>query len=259
MEIAFRKYQATGNDFVMIDNRKGGFIPSKEMVLRLCDRRFGIGADGLILLETEGKGALKMRYFNSDGGEATFCGNGGRAFAAFAAALGIRGNPLVFAASDGLHTASLVEAGHPNYFVELAMSDVEVPNPDLINTGSPHHIVKVDKVSEVDVYMEGKKLRHDPRFMPGGCNVNFTEISGNQIRIRTYERGVEQETLSCGTGATATAIFYALHKPDGSHTREIQTQGGLLQVRFKKTGNRFTDIRLSGPAVESFYGNTDVL
>lgn len=256
MEIAFRKYQATGNDFVMIDNRKGDFNPQKDMVARLCDRRFGIGADGLILLESHESGVVKMRYFNSDGGEATFCGNGGRAFAAFAAALGITDNPLVFVASDGLHTAAVMESEHPVYYVELAMRDVEVLNPELIDTGSPHHVVTVDDVSEVNVEAEGKHLRNDPGFAPGGCNVNFSEFSGNQIRIRTYERGVEQETLSCGTGATATAIYHSLGQPDGFHSREILTRGGTLRISFLKAGNRFSDIRLSGPAAESFHGYT---
>lgn len=259
MEIAFRKYQATGNDFVMIDNRNGNFYPQKVVVARLCDRRFGIGADGLILLEYHESRVLVMRYFNSDGGEATFCGNGGRSFAAFAAALGITDNPLVFMASDGLHTAAVMESKHPAYFVELTMKDVEVLNPVLIDTGSPHHVVTVEKVSDVNVETEGKQLRHDPRFDPDGCNVNFSEVAGDQIRIRTYERGVEQETLSCGTGATATAIYHSLDQPDGPHSRDILTLGGTLRISFLKAGNHFTEIRLSGPAAESFHGYTHCL
>ncbi len=255
MNLHFRKYQATGNDFVMLDNRANLLTLLPETVAMLCNRRLGIGADGLIMIENHPEANFAMRYFNRDGKEATFCGNGGRAVAAFATALGITGEPLAFVASDGLHHASVLKSAHPEYLVELGMSDVQVENSELIDTGSPHHIVPVSDPVVIDVIREGRRLRNDPRFSPGGCNVNFAGTTEEGIVIRTYERGVEEETLSCGTGATASAIYYSLNAPDGLHTVPVQTRGGKLTLTFLKHGNHFSEIRLTGTATEVYTGN----
>jgi diaminopimelate epimerase len=258
MTIAFNKYQGTGNDFIIIDNRNGLFNPgNNELVKFLCDRRFGIGADGLILISSTSGYDFRMIYYNSDGNESSMCGNGGRCAAAFAIRNSIAGRTQKFMTFDGLHEA-IEEAG----IIRLKMNDVTghklIDNHYFINTGSPHYVVFAENVRNMDVRSRGKELRWSEKFAPAGTNVNFAEITGNGIFVRTFERGVEDETLSCGTGVTASAIASVLTGNFKPGNINIETPGGKLSVEFRKDGDRISDIWLSGPATFVFEGSIDV-
>ncbi|RFN60094.1 diaminopimelate epimerase [Marixanthomonas ophiurae] len=254
MKFQFFKYQGTGNDFVLIDNRQS--ILSKndtKLIARLCDRKFGIGADGLILLENHATVDFKMVYFNADGKESSMCGNGGRCIVHFANYLGIIESSTKFEAIDGMHTASI-----ENDTVSLKMNDVsEIEINDkylFLNTGSPHHVELVDNISIFDVFSEGRKLRNET-YGEEGANINFVEqLSENTFSVRTYERGVEDETLSCGTGVTAVAI--AMHKKEltKSDSVQLKTPGGKLIVTFENNKDGYTNVHLQGPAIKVFKG-----
>lgn len=254
MNLTFYKYQGTGNDFVMIDNRDNGFPKSNtQLVARLCDRKFGIGADGLILLENDEKADFKMVYYNSDGNTSTMCGNGGRCLVAFAKFLGIISDEATFIAVDGLHHAT-VESD----VVSLQMQDVaEVQENKIflfLDTGSPHHVQLVEDVQKVDVPVEGAKLRYG-LYGEKGSNINFvTAEDQDSFHVRTYERGVEDETLSCGTGVTAVALaMHKIGKVSGNKVA-IKTQGGNLNVHFERGDNGYYNIHLIGPAKQVFKG-----
>ena len=256
MNFTFYKYQGTGNDFVIIDNRNLNFPKNNtKLVNLLCDRRFGIGADGLMLLENDNSSDFKMIYFNSDGSESTMCGNGGRCLTAFAKKLGIITSETTFIAIDGLHHATITEEN----IVSLQMIDVEEvkiePNYVFLNTGSPHHVQFVDNLKDFDVKTEGSKIRYSDLYGKAGSNINFVEqISEIEFSIRTYERGVEDETLSCGTGATAVAI--AMHKlgKTNNSTVTINVEGGTLQVKFEAENGIYKNVHLVGPATFVFEG-----
>jgi diaminopimelate epimerase len=257
MIIPFNKYQGTGNDFIIIDNRNGFFNPPEPEKIRwLCNRRFGIGADGLILISNYPPSDFEMKYYNADGNESSMCGNGGRCAADFALRNGIAGSTQVFKAFDGIHHAKL-----ENDIIHLELNDVLIPTVKddnyFMNTGSPHYVIFVKNVSETDVYNEGKKLRWSDKFSPEGTNVNFVEIRQDGIFVRTFERGVEDETLSCGTGVTASAIATALSGQIDSDIIPVSTRGGDLTVRFKPGNEKITDIWLSGPAMFIFNGNIE--
>ncbi len=252
--ITFNKYQGTGNDFIIIDNRKAVFNPGDSvLVSRLCDRRIGIGADGLILIEEADGFDFRMTYFNSDGFEGSMCGNGGRCAAQFAIREGIAGKKLIFSAIDGTHKASAKDN-----IITLQMNDVKetglINGNYFINTGSPHYIVFSGNVAGMDVYNEGRRLRWSEDLPPGGANINFVEVKDNHIFVRTFERGVEDETLSCGTGVTASAIASVLSGHFDSNSVNIVTKGGNLNVEFKIEDKRITNIRLTGPATFVFKG-----
>lgn len=256
-EFHFFKYQGTGNDFIIIDNRHHVFPKNDtKRIERLCDRKFGIGADGLILLENDNSSDFKMLYFNADGNESSMCGNGGRCVVAFAKKMGVIGNSTTFNAIDGLHHALIHEDGQ----VSLGMKDVEnvefYDNGDLfLNTGSPHHISFVHQVNEVDVFTNGRKIRRSVLYGNEGSNVNFVQVeSPNTICVRTYERGVEDETLSCGTGVTAAVLAgYASNKLSSLEV-DVKTPGGVLTVSFQVRGGAFTKVKLTGPATFVFQG-----
>jgi diaminopimelate epimerase len=258
MNIFFNKYHGAGNDFIIIDNRDNYFNPTKRAVIELlCDRHFGIGADGLMLLENREDYDFKMRYFNSDGRESSMCGNGGRCMVAYAKKLGIIDTIATFIASDGVHTASI-----DNQIVTLSMKDVNPPiladGYHFIDTGSPHLIIPVESVEGVDVNATGRKLRFSEQFAPGGTNVNFLENQDQNIRVRTYERGVESETLSCGTGVTAAAISSRWDSGPGNYSVDVRTTGGELSVSFKIEKKMITSIYLTGPTKFVFSGEMEV-
>ncbi len=252
--LTFYKYQGTGNDFIMIDDREESFdVNDTATIARWCDRRFGIGADGLILLQNHEQHDFKMVYFNADGNPSTMCGNGGRCIVRFAQYLGIVSDNAVFEAVDGLHHATLT-----NHVVSLQMIDVPVvehyENHVFTNTGSPHHVQLTNNLKETDIFTAGRKLRQE-LYGVAGANINFVEpVGDNYFKVRTYERGVEDETYSCGTGVTAVAL--AMHATGKATANEVtlETPGGLSSVRFLHDGTGYRDIWLTGPAVAVFKG-----
>lgn len=254
MEITFYKYQGTGNDFVIIDNRSGHFPKDNvELIEKMCHRRFGIGADGLMLLEKHPTADFKMVYYNSDGRIGTMCGNGGRCMVHFANYLGVISDRTDFEASDGMHTGIIKED-----WVSLGMADVREiavsENFIFLNTGSPHHIESVNALKEYDVVSNGRRIRNE-QYGEAGSNVNFVEQLGEaRFAVRTYERGVEDETLSCGTGVTAVAIGMFETEKTKSNSISLETKGGQLNIRFKKEQGIYKDIYLEGPAEQVFKG-----
>lgn len=256
--MTFYKYQGTGNDFIIVDNRQQTINKNNTKGIKhLCDRRFGIGADGFILLENDEHSDFKMVYYNADGNESSMCGNGGRCIVAFAKFLGIIENETQFIAIDGLHNAK-VEAG----IVHLQMQDVSNiethNNHQFLDTGSPHHVEMVSGISNFEVKFYGSKIRYGEPYNEAGSNVNFVEqLKENHFAVRTYERGVEDETLSCGTGVTAVAI--AMHKigKTESKTINLKTQGGELKVAFNVDANGYHNIWLVGPAEQVFKGDIE--
>ena len=254
----FYKYHGTGNDFILIDNRTNIFVPSEEAIAHLCHRRFGIGADGLILLDPSEKFDFGMRYYNADGKEGTMCGNGGRCIAAFAQQLGLITDKCVFSSIDGEHHAIILKETKDNVQVSLQMKDVQrhklIDGNIFMDTGSPHYIIFFDGISQLDVFQKGKELRFNNKFSPKGTNVNFVEILNDGIFVRTYERGVENETLSCGTGVTASALAYGIEKGLDQGNININTRGGNLTVRFSRKRDYFTNIWLEGPAQMVYSG-----
>lgn len=255
MEYLFNKYQGTGNDFIIIDNRNKALQPGNiDLINKLCNRRFGIGADGLILISDHKEYDFEMKYFNSDGKEGTMCGNGGRCAVNFARSIGLAQNSTKFIATDGVHEAKVSDN-----IVNLKMSDVTeiklIKGNYFMNTGSPHYIVFVKNVAETDVFQTGKKIRWFDDFAPGGTNVNFVEVTEKGIFVRTFERGVEDETLSCGTGSTASAIASVLTGHLDTDHVDVKTMGGDLSVSFKIDGDLVKDVWLKGPA-EFVYSGT---
>jgi len=256
MQRTFYKYQGTGNDFIILDNRQDEVIGlSKKQIIFLCDRKFGIGADGLMLLNKEEGYDFKMVYFNADGNESTMCGNGGRCLVKFAYAMGIHKSVYTFCAIDGEHNAEITDKG----IVRLKMNDVNtVENHatySILNTGSPHFIKYSSNVKDIDVVEMGRDIRYSKAFEAEGINVNFVErLNEDSIFVRTYERGVEDETLSCGTGVTAAALASA-HNDNGFNLVNIKTLGGHLFVEFNKLSDtHFQNIWLCGPAEFVFEG-----
>jgi len=256
----FQKYQGTGNDFIMIDNRLG-FFPKESVALveKLCDRRFGIGADGLILLENDADTDFRMVYYNSDGNQSSMCGNGGRCLVAFAKSLGLISNSTTFIATDGLHHATILENG----LVSLQMKEVQELKIEadyaFLNTGSPHHVTLVNDIQNLDVKKEGAAIRYSDLYGKAGSNVNFVSQLGEaNFRLRTYERGVEDETLSCGTGATATAIAMNAIGKTNLNEIAIDVEGGKLKVSFEKTNTGYEKVILEGPATFVFEGEIEI-
>lgn len=256
MKIEFYKYEGTGNDFIMIDNRSN-FFPKNNtnLIAKLCNRHFGIGADGVILLENDLETDFKMVYFNADGSK-TMCGNGGRCAVAFAKKLNLINLKTNFTAFDGLHYAEV-----KNDIVSLKMIDVEdiriQENSVFAYTGTQHHVEMVENIDKYPVFEKGKKIRNS--YEAPGSNVNFVEqINENTFRVRTYEKGVENETLACGTGATAVAI--AMHKTNKTKSNYIHlpVEGGKLEVSFEEKNNRYTNVFLKGPAKFVFHGSIEI-
>lgn len=257
MKVPFDKYQGAGNDFILVDSRGAALDGESDRIRRLCDRRFGVGADGLILLLPAEGVDFEMRYFNADGRLGSMCGNGGRCAAHCARRRGLAGPRQRFLAYDGVHEAE-VEGDT----VRLGLADVRghriVEGNYFLDTGSPHLVLFVPAVDAVDVAAAGPAWRRSPLFAPGGTNVNFVETTPEGLSIRTFERGVEAETWACGTGVTAAAIALALKTGAARGPVRVRTRGGDLRVDFEVRGELVTDIRLTGPAAFVFEGAVEV-
>lgn len=256
MAISFYKYQGTGNDFIMVDNRKLTFPSDEQLVKRLCDRRMGVGADGLILLQNHSEYDFEMVYYNADGRIGSMCGNGARCTVRFAKHLGVIEDVAYFLAADGEHQASVERD-----LIQLKMNDVHdverIGQDFYLNTGSPHYVRFVDDVQALDVYKEGRAIRYNDRFSEEGTNVNFVQkMADNTIFVRTYERGVEDETLSCGTGVTACALVAGILGYNSPV--KVKTLGGDLEVTFEMEDSRFEYIYLIGPAKQVFTGSMPI-
>ncbi|MCF6213240.1 MAG: diaminopimelate epimerase [Flavobacteriaceae bacterium] len=255
MKLTFYKYQGTGNDFVLIDNRlKICDTSNTKRIAQICDRKFGIGADGFICLENKADFDFKMLYFNADGNESTMCGNGGRCIVAFAKYLNIIENSAHFIAIDGPHNASI-----NGNSVSLQMQDVNSIHVGkahvFLDTGSPHHVSYIKDINQLDVKQKGSRIRYGAPYFKDGTNVNFVEqIDNNTFKVRTYERGVEDETLSCGTGVTAVAIASHKMAKTKDSVINLQTEGGDLKVRFTEKEGLYTDVFLEGPTEQVFKG-----
>ena len=260
MILQFSKYEGTGNDFIMIDDRKLQFPANEELISKLCDRHFGIGADGILLVQHSEGYDFGMNYFNSDGSHATFCGNGGRCITAFAHQLGICENTCRFMAADGIHHAKIIENNGLVKIVELEMQNPVIYSSDknscYLNTGTYHVVKFVDNPDEIDIIESGREIRYDARFEPHGTNVNFSKILKKELYVRTYEKGVENETLSCGTGVTASAIAASLKY--GGNSFYVNTAGGRLLVSFDRTDDIFKNVKLTGPAKLVFEGTIEI-
>lgn len=260
MKIHFYKYQGTGNDFVILDNRDDRYSQiSKEQVRNICSRRFGIGADGLMMLNNKAGYDFEMKYFNADGGESSMCGNGGRCLVRFAADMGVFKNTYHFIASDGPHEAEIDTDGT----ISLKMKDVsnisEYGADFLLDTGSPHYVKFTGDVMGYDVVKKGRDIRYSDQFTEQGINVNFVQQKNDhEIIVRTYERGVEDETYSCGTGVTASALV-CFHNETGYNDVTVFTKGGKLTVEYDRAANEsYSNIFLCGPAEKVYEGDIEV-
>ena len=257
MNISFYKYQGAGNDFVVIDNRKNLIEAfDKEHVSSICSRRFGVGADGLMLLNLHSDYDFEMKYYNADGNLGSMCGNGGRCIVAFAKELGIIQNETTFLAVDGAHYAKIAASGN---WVNLQMIDVEaiteMDGAYILDTGSPHYVVIQENLAQLDVFTEGSKIRNNTTFAAKGINVNFVEVNSDGYFVRTFERGVEDETFACGTGVTAVALAMArLNNKIGKQRTNIKTLGGEMEIKFDYDGSKFSNVFLCGAAKFVFKG-----
>jgi diaminopimelate epimerase len=257
MEIKFYKYQGTGNDFVILDNRKKEYtFLNTSTIHSLCDRRYGVGGDGLMLLNEKNGYDFEMKYYNADGNESSMCGNGGRCLVKFAYNLGIHRSVYKFLAIDGEHEAEI----DTDETVSIKMKDVDnvkkFKGDHLLDTGSPHYVKIVNDVMNFDVYKKGYEIRYSKDFEKEGINVNFVEqlSEEDKIIVRTYERGVEDETFSCGTGVAAAALV-CYHNENGFNEVEVKTLGGALSVEYDRIDDgKYTNIWLSGPAEKVFEG-----
>lgn len=252
----YSKYHGAGNDFVMINAIKSPVTFSDDVVKEICDRRTGVGADGLIMVLPSEHYDFRMKYYNCDGHESTFCGNGGRCIAAFAVEEGLCSQNIEYEAIDGIHKAVVTKNSDNEFMVSVTMRDIDSYDLNeerlLINTGSPHFVTRVENLKTFDVRKHGAEIRNDKSISTDGVNVDFMQISDNQYNIRTFERGVEDETLACGTGVTASAIAASLWY--GGDDIDIRTTLATLNVKFKKSGNSIKDIVLTGPATHVFDG-----
>lgn len=256
MKLHFQKYQGTGNDFVIIDDRLIQFpTENLSVIKRICHRKFGIGSDGLILIQKDETVDFKMVFFNPDGSQ-SYCGNGSRCAVQFAHSINIIGERCSFSAVDGIHQGLVLDGNRISTSI-LPVSKIEkIGNDVFINTGSPHYIVFCEDVDGVDLIKEAREIRYSDKFKPGGTNVNFVQIiATDAIKMRTYERGVEDETLSCGTGVTAAAL--AVMK--GQEKIAVSTLGGDLEVSAVNEAECFKDIWLSGPAEFVFDGVIEIM
>lgn len=252
----FYKFHGTGNDFILLNGFSKVNLPTTQQISLLCDRRMGIGADGLIIIQEASGYDFEMVYYNADGSYATMCGNGARCAVAFACHLGICDKETRFLAGDGAHTATVEVVMENEWMVEVsinkvAISEIEGESTE-INTGTDHLVIRAPDPDAIDVMLEGRKIRFSDKYAQKGININWLKIGESQLRVRTYERGVEAETLSCGTGVTACTIVAAM--VTGKYEWDIKANGGMLHVSMTRIGNEMTNIRLKGPAILVFSG-----
>jgi diaminopimelate epimerase len=261
VKIRFYKYQGAGNDFILVDNRKNIVNHhDPKLIAHLCDRRFGIGGDGMMLLQDKPGYDFEMIYYNADGQPSSMCGNGGRCIVAFAKLLGVIDMETNFLAVDGPHYAKISASGD---WVSLQMIDVNEINQDkdayVLNTGSPHYIEMATGLKDKNVYRDGYAIRNNDTYKAKGINVNFVEPLNNGYFVRTFERGVEDETFACGTGVTAVALAMAKHNSQtGKLNTPIKVLGGDLNIRFETDGTNFSNIFLEGPALKVFEGYIEI-
>ena len=258
MKIVFEKYHGAGNDFIIIDDRNKNLKLCSDEISLFCHRRFGIGADGLMLLQKSNTLDFKMIYYNADGKEGSLCGNGGRCIVYFAGQLGLINRETKFEAIDGKHQAQIISVDKDKGIVSLKMTDIDriehFDNDYFLNTGSPHYVKIIESFDFIDILKEGKKIRWDNRFQPGGTNANFVTIKDDHLFVRTFERGVENLTLACGTGVVASSIVAAERSANRLDNYFIKTDGGDLKVKFNKKNNIYSDIWLEGPVVRVYEG-----
>lgn len=260
MKINFFKYQGAGNDFILIDHTANPLENiDNELIEQLCNRRFGIGADGLMFVTKHQDYDFEMHYFNANGKLGSMCGNGGRCIVAFAKHLGIINKETNFLAVDGPHYARISEDGE---WIDLQMIDVELVTRDgdayVLNTGSPHYVKTQENLKDFDVFNEGKNIRYNETYSEKGININFVEDFGDHLFVRTYERGVEDETFACGTGVTAVAMAMAKHKNQSGHIKtNIKVLGGDIKIEFDYDEKSFTNVFLCGPAKLVFEGEVN--
>jgi diaminopimelate epimerase len=261
MNLHFYKYQGAGNDFILVDNRNGAIDHhNPELIARLCDRRFGIGGDGMMFLQQKEGYDFEMVYYNADGNPSSMCGNGGRCIVAFAYDMKVIGTETNFLAVDGPHYAKI---SPEQQWVSLQMIDVDKVSADgaasVLNTGSPHYVLPAGNLKDKDVFNDGRAIRYSDTYAKEGININFVEDLGDRYFVRTYERGVEDETYACGTGVTAVALAMAKSKEQtGTISTPIKALGGDLNIRFHYDGNVFSNIFLEGPAKFVFEGNIEI-
>lgn len=261
--IQFYKYHGAGNDFILFNAIENPVDFQEDFIEELCHRQFGIGADGLMILLPSNEYDFEMKYYNSNGQEGSMCGNGGRCLISFAYDMGIQNEIYTFKAIDGLHKGRILEITDKEKTVELEMIDVNniqcIDQKYVLDTGSPHYIEFRENVKDIDVFAEGQGIRYSEVFEEEGINVNFVEVQEDKIFVRTYERGVENETLACGTGVTAAAIATSIQQQLKYKSYDIQTLGGNLQVKFESVDSKeFTNILLIGPAKYVFTGAIDL-
>ena len=261
MKLKFYKYQGAGNDFVIVDNREGNINHyNPAFISKICDRRFGVGGDGMMFLQLKTGYDFEMVYYNSNGQPSSMCGNGGRCIVAFAHDLGLIENETNFLAVDGPHYAKISDEGD---WVSLQMIDVDVIKNDgedyVLNTGSPHYVKLTCELQEKNMFEEGRKIRYNETYNQDGINVNFVEDKGDHLFVRTYERGVEDETYACGTGVTAVALAMAKHQgKKGNISTPIKVLGGDLNIKFHYDGEKYSHIFLEGPAKKVFEGDIEL-
>ncbi len=261
MKIQFYKYQGAGNDFILVDNRKMAFDHQNPTIIaQICNRRFGIGGDGMMFLQDKEGYDFEMIYYNADGQPSSMCGNGGRCIVAFAKFLNVIDSDTEFLAVDGSHYAKISAAGT---WVSLQMIDVECVTRDgeayVLNTGSPHYVALTNDLKHKNVYQDGFAIRNNATYLKEGININFVEPMEQGYFVRTFERGVEDETYACGTGVTAVALAMAIYNKQHGHINTpVKVLGGNLNIRFDYDGQKFTNIFLEGPAMQVFNGTMDL-